>query len=491
MSSDPLLRAVAHGDEHCPDGRNLARMGALVRAAAPRAHADLRDRVRDALGEASRVDGDGADDTAIERWLAGAPDAALDRLGALARAASGQPRQADLRDRVRRAIAPASLRLTPSQAAAAGRRWRLVAAIAAVHVAAILLFTSLDGRQAEASAPGAHAGRHRSDSGGQAAMPSWDELRRAGGDVLAPRRTSATREEARADAHLAASAGTVAGLVTYLIAGQDPVSGRFAITVHDRDRALATQALAALALLGEGGGDRTRLDRARLALLPVAAAIADPEPIAPSALGAAALALVEGALVSREPSLSAPARDGLSRLIRELPGRPHEGGLAGLGWLAIEVAAAGGMEVPPNVIAAARDRIVRPLPGADADCGRTGLAAYARQVSGAGGSDEAAALIGRLAATPPQTDASGRADPLAWFLAGLALHAEGGPAWRAWAAGLNATLLPLVRDAGPGQLRIAAEAVRHADGDPVLATALGVLAMQVPYRYAIPAVPPR
>ncbi|MCS6969433.1 MAG: hypothetical protein RMM29_08360 [Planctomycetota bacterium] len=48
MNEDPLLAAVQRGDPRCPDGRALARLGALVRADRPRS-VDLCARVRAAL----------------------------------------------------------------------------------------------------------------------------------------------------------------------------------------------------------------------------------------------------------------------------------------------------------------------------------------------------------------------------------------------------------------------------------------------------------
>lgn len=482
MSSDPLLRAIQRGDRNCPDGANLARLGELARTAGAMRSADLSERVRRSLADGAAADSDS--DAAVDAWLDGTPDPVLDRLHALTH---DQARPADLSDRVRRAIAPASLRLSPQQAERTGRRWRLVAAIAAAHVAAILVFTTVaDSTPGGSAVGGAAASRNRETT---ITARNWENLRELGGDVLAPRRSSLARETARADARLGDTAAPVEHMLAWLIARQDPVSG--AIAAGTGDRAVACQALAALALLGEGAGDQTRLSRARLALGPVAAAMAGSEPLSPAALSAAALALVEGALVTRDAELTLTARAGLLRLTRELPGRPHEGGLAGLAWLALETAEAGKLELPRGAVEAARNRIARPLPAihdaGDADLGRLGLAAYARIVLGLGGQDATRAQLAALTATPPTPDRDGRIDPLAWFLAGLAVHAQGGPGWTAWAEGLRASIPPRLIAAGPGQVRLPADGVRFAGGDEVLATALGVLALQAPYRYAVPA----
>jgi hypothetical protein len=481
-SSDPLLKALQSGDRNCPDGASLTRLGALVRAASASAPADLRDRVRHAIARDVAEDLDL--DAAVDRWVEGAPDVQLERLRGLTH---GQPRPADLRDRVRRAIAPASLRLSPQQAERTGRRWRLIAAIAAAHVAAVLVFTSLADDTPGGTAISSTAATTRSPDATVRA-PDWEHLRRNGGDVLAPRRSNLARETARADAGLGDTAAPVGRMLAWLIARQDSVSGRIANAPGvSADRATASQALAALALLGEGAGDQTRLSRARLALGPVASAMAGAEPLSPAALSACALALVEGALVTHDPELHLTAKAALLRLTREMPGSPHEGGLAGLAWLALETAETGRLEPPRGAVEAARNRIARPLPPGEADAGRLGLAAYARIVFGLGAQDGTRAQLAALAANPPATDREGRTDPLGWFLAGLAVHAGGGPDWTAWAKGLRTSLVPRLVADGPALAHMPADAVRHAAGDEVLATALTVLALQAPYRYAVPA----
>lgn len=478
MSTDPLLRAVARGDANCPDGVHLARLGQLTRAAGRSAGRDLRQRVREQL-EAAEADGTAVAER-IDVWVDGHPDPALERLRACVRTA-GAPRQADLRDRVRRAIAPASLRLTPQQAERTGRRWRMIAAIAAAHVAAVLLVVTISDQRPQGRGIGSSAAAPVAGMSVVDAVPA--PIR--SGDVLAPRRTALARETARADARLGDTGAAVGRMIDWLIARQDPVSGR--IAAGSGDRAVATQALAALALLGEGGDDLTRLTRARLALGPVAAATAGVEPLGPATLSACALALTEGALLIDDPELRLSARVAVLRLTRELPGRPHEGGLAGLGWLALETAARGGLDVPAGAVEAARQRIARPLPAQDADAGRIGLAAYARLVLGKGSQDATRAQLAALASHPPTADSANRIDPLAWFLSGLALHAAGGPAWTSWADGLRSSILPRLAVDGPATAHLPAASVRHAGGDDVLATALGTLALQAPYRYAVPA----
>ena len=55
-SSDPLLRAVVRGDPNCPDGANLAKLGALARAAGAARPADLSSRVLEAIDQSGAGD---------------------------------------------------------------------------------------------------------------------------------------------------------------------------------------------------------------------------------------------------------------------------------------------------------------------------------------------------------------------------------------------------------------------------------------------------
>ncbi len=483
MSSDPLLKAIARGDPHCPDGQRLVRLGELTRRAAQNPRVDLRDRVRAALSNAA--DPQITAETDIDRFTDGqTSDPALARLQNLVR--DIKPRRADLRDRVRQAISRSSLRLTPQQAAETGRRWRLIAAIAAAHVAAILLFTTLSNRDDGLGISAeTFAGQRDHVVPVTTTATSWERLRLNHDDLLAPRRDEVQRELARNRAGLGTTAPAVSRMVAWLIAHQDPVSGRIGEPCVG-ERGIAIQALAALALLGEGGGDQTRLVRARLALGPVAAAMAGSEPLGPQALAASALALVDGALVTKDPALYLQAQAGLLRLTREMPSRPGEGGLAGLGWLALEAAEASSIPTPTGALEAARNRMARPLPFTIDSVGRVGLSAYARIVLGQRETDEVNAGLAQLAANPP-TPADERLDVLSWCLAGLALHEGGGPAWTTWANGLTRTIPARLIPEGVGMARMPASAVRHSDGinGDALATAAAIIALQTPYRYLL------
>ena len=190
-----------------------------------------------------------------------------------------------------------------------------------------------------------------------------------------------------------------------------------------------------------------------------------------------------------EIPLNAQGHAEVAQVIEQLQGKGIETIYAPASQPALETAEAGKLEPPRGAVEAARNRIARPLPAGDAgsDFGRIGLAAYARMVMGLRLEPATRAQLTALAAAPPTADAEGRIDPLAWFLGGLALHADGGPPWTGWAEGLRASIPKRLVADGPGLLRMPADKVRYADGDEVLATALSALALQAPYRYAVPA----
>jgi hypothetical protein len=244
---------------------------------------------------------------------------------------------------------------------------------------------------------------------------------------------------------------------------------------------VAVQSLAALALLGEGAGDGTRLAAARRGLAPIAHAVATGRLLGGTALGAAALALVEGAVLFDDAALRREAAAALVRFTREMPGHPGEAGLNGLGWLAIEVAGATGIELPGQALEAARRRLAREVP-ATTDLGRIGLAAYARLINGQRGADSTDRLLSLLAAQAPVADAQQRIDPLSWLFAALALREGGGPAWTAWAARIESAVAASLVVDGTATAHVPAGRVRHADSD-TLATALATLVLQAPYRY--------
>ena len=498
--SDPLLRAVASGDEHCPDGRALARLGRLVRGQAP-APSDLRPRLSDrlAVDEADLT----VDETArIDRHVEhGDVDPELARLGDLL--ATVKPAAADLRDRVRRQLtasmrlapvsseAPVSTRAEAQRTAQRDRRLRLILGVVAVHVAALLVFalfqvgpgqaTSLESHSAWTSAkPVPNLPEH---------LPAdWNELGSSGFDLLGLRRSPAARAAACARFGMERSSGAVACGLRWLLAAQG-ADGFIGTRAGDHDADLASHALATLALLGEGGGP-TASDHERLAAIAralPALAVDDSTAAVPRSL--ATLAQIEAALLGIGSRQAAEAA--LADLRLRLPAEPGVAGLGGFALLAVETATQAGYTVPPRLLEQSRNTLGRQLPVGDGDPGRLGLAAFARLVLGYRENPSTATLLDALAANRP-TPAAG--DALGWFFATLALRESGGLAWETWATALQESLVPAFVDAGPGLSRVPAAAVRHAPNE-VFATAIAVLDLQVAYRYlptasGAPATPP-
>lgn len=492
--SDPLLRAIATGDEHCPDGKALARLGRLIRGEGPVA-GDVRERVaqRLAVDEADvSVDEAAAIDRHYDDRIA---DPALERLGDLAGLL--RPASADLRDRVRKQLV-ASLRLAPVSAEAPvssraqaeratlrGQRLRIILGVAGVHAAALLAFAVVQLGLRPAT-------QGESGSGWAEAKPlpvqpvqkvperlpaSWRDLPGSGFDLLALRRSPELRAAARQRFGMERSAGTVACGLRWLQLQQD-ADGRFAAGTSDA--ALASHALATLALLGEGTGDSDS-DRQRAAAAGRALpglATGDSTGQVPRSL--ATLARVEAALLAIGPRAEAEAA--LADLARNLPlgsaSGPGAGGVGGFTLLAAETAHQAGFAVPPVLLEQSR-AISTLIPAADADVGRVGLAGFARLAFGWRENPGTATVVEALDGRMPSI---AQGDALGWFPATLAAREAGGPRWDAWASALQSTLLPLFSDTEPGVAMVPASAVHHAPDD-VFATAIAVLDLQAAYRY--------
>ncbi len=501
--SDPLLRAVAAGDEHCPDGAALARLGRLVRGQGPQP-ADLRARVADHLvrDEADADAGDPADALRIDRHFAdGETDAELARLGQLV--TSVRPAPADLRARVRRQLtasvrlaqvspnAPVSTRAQVEMGQSRQRRVRVITWVVGFHAAALLAFALF---QVGIHTPAAPVEDTVAWISAKPVTPlpaqlpqDWTGLAAGNFDLLAFRRTPELRAAARRRYNCEPSSGAVACGLRWLLSQQqaDGSFGSAPLTGPRTDAQIASQALVTLALLGEGGGgspsDQQRLAGATRAVARLTLE-ADTGAVPRSLV---TLAKVEAALLALGPVPEAKAA--LADLAGRLPADPGAAGLGGFALLAVETAVQAGYMVPPRLALAVRSGLGRQLPpltGPEHDLGRIGLAAFARLVLGYRENPSTAALLAALGTQLP-TPAAG--DGLGWFFAGLALREAGGPAWDAWIAALQASLGHSFVDAGPGLAMVPAEAVRHAP-DALFATAIAVLDLQVAYRY-LPTTP--
>ena len=499
--SDPLLRAVAAGDANCPDGQALARLGKLIRGegASP---GDLRERIgqRLAVDEAHAVTDDGE---RIDRYFEQQqPEPELERLSGLIRQL--RPAPADLRDRVRShlrastrlapvsAEAPVSSRALASKNHERGRMFRIVLGVAAVLAVGVML-----SQHRQILAPTEDTGAWITAKPHQPVLPEalpedWNQLRGGGFDLFALRRSPEQRAAARARFGMERSSNAVACGLRWLLA-QQTADGTFAVSGSTAgttassatgfdDTATARQALATLALLGEGGGptttDHERLTAAGrgLAALHVASTCGS----VPRSL--AALARVEGALLG--VSERAAAEAALADLAAHLPSEPGAAGLGGFALLAVETARQSDLTVPPRLLEHSRNTLGRQLPAGDQDAGRLGLAAFARLVLGYRENPSTTTLVEALDSHRPPAAAAPAAgrDALGWFFATLALREAGGPAWDSWNAALQGSLISAFNDAGPGQAAVPASAVRYAPDD-LFATAIVVLDLQAAYRY--------
>ncbi len=326
----------------------------------------------------------------------------------------------------------------------------------------------------------------------------WSDIRTQGGDLFLLRRFPALRQAARGHFAMEESAQAVADGLAWLQARQDAETGFFGHPSGDADRDLASQSLAVLALLGEGFGDRVRTAAARHGLawlgseiagrneLQASEADAPNEPFGagnPVTAGLACLAMVEGGLLLGDPELRIQAEQALAAMDRGEPLQPGAAGLGGFTLLALETAQQGGLYVPGRLLQQARRSLGRSLPAQDDDLGRLGLSAFARLIYGRRGDTATIKQIEHLDQQLPMRDASGRADPLAWLFASLAMREAGGDAWKHWSAALQASLLPTFTGEG-AKRHVDPRQVRHLDqGSEVFATAVTLLNLQVAYRY--------
>lgn len=499
--ADPLLRATADGDTACPDGRALAALGRLVRSAATPPHrSDL------AQGVLARLADDSDDvepaaplhDQAIDLFYeTGAPGAAptVAALAALVRDAATPPHPVDLAAGVERALA-GSARLTPPRIDLA-TRWRIWSTVVAGHVAALLAFAVYQSNATPPAEPVRESTMNVAAKGagtvGTRSLPapsrptSWSQMGSGGHDLFALRRDHALRATARAEAGLGASATTVAAALAWLQAQQDPATGRFGRTPGGTAHDVAVQSLALLALLGEGVDDPARSVAVRRGLGWLGERLAGDDLHDDTAAGLAALALVEGALLTGDAGLRIAAEHRIARFEGAVPAQPGPSGLGGFVLLAVETAQQAGFTVPGRVLETARRNLGRTLPGEEADAGRIGLAALARFISGRGVNPSTGRLLETLESDHrlPRPDFAARIDPLGWYFAVLAVRQQGGPAWDRWARELQDSLLPCFVQVD-GQAWVPAAKVRFADAAPdgdLFATSVALLDLQAPYRY--------
>ena len=541
--NDPLLRAVADGDPNCPDGRTLAALGDLFRrhATPPSEENDLSADILARLSDLADADGGADDQDAIDAFYDRNDrnqlvDPQLNRLSALARSIG--PRRVDLTATIQRRIRASSPfatvfdkhanQETDHHEGLDGRgRWRIISAVIAGHVAALLAFaifeigfhagqdqqidgttltkkdsnalraSNVDGSLIPGNSAVNNAGNRNDPSLNAPALPpnlphAWSDIRGLGTDLFLLRRFPELRANARPLFGMQASAASVSRGVTWIRSQLNPQSGTFTFDGGHRERDLATHSLATLVLLGEGLGDKALSADTRKALDWMRIQLGDIQLVgddsgtdhALSSLsqvtsGLICLSLVEGALLYGDTDLRAIAEASLATLDRGLPMQPGAAGLGGFTLLALETAQQGGLRVPGRLLSQARRALAVTLPTLDADAGRLGLAAFTQYMYGLGSNKNTRQHITQLGARLPTT-AAGRTDPLGWFFATLAMREADGADWQRWSSALEAQLIPLVQEDG----HVASSSIRYGEtGGDVFATSLVMLNLQVPYRY--------
>lgn len=511
---DPLYDSLVHGDEACPDGHSLARLGRISRqAATPPQQPDLRARVLAAALAEAEQDGD---ETILDDQLAG--DGAAE---------AADPQLLALRERIRDAARPPQpVDLAPSVVASAHRhssqrlraserpsRWRTWTLVAAGHVAALLMLGLLaDFEPARstnavditpATALNGGASFYRASLDGWSAtqgdqLPSrlprrWTGAHRENIDLLSLRHSDQRRSSMRRHYGTNGSARTTAAAIDWILAQQLPV-GAFSShgdssdggssdggSLDERPLALGAHAMALLAVLGEGTEDPRRRDAALRGALWLAGQ--DTAHLHGSdglrARGYMALALVDAAQ-------SLPAADGHLRaradtLLRTAPSLPvdADAGIQAPWLLACAQADAAGWAIDAATRSWVHRTLATPMPAAHAPVGRQGLASFARLIAGRGETGDSRQLLDRLSQRlqHPET-----VDPIAWWLPTLALREGGGQAWLDWADQLQRSLV-LAMEGGEHGLHLPADRARNCHDSDLIATAAAVLNLQAAYRY--------
>ena len=512
---DALWRALVTGDEACPDGQALARLGNLVREHAEcEVSADFASRVL----AASKAAGD--EDNLIddfynqdERASAGAADPGLAKIRRLARRGAEVPEPVDLLPEVLGNLHRHSSR-HGNQAVDRVTRLRIWATVIVGHVAAIITIVVLQGQLIDTDAlipetdyamPSTREQRlieetqqrinfEQLDKETSEAMASglplrWSQLRGEVDTLFLLRQNQHLKDLYRRHYGTDTCKATVQAGLQWL-SNQQADNGSF-IKPHmeQGSRALATQSVALLALLADGvHGDEQRLIIKRGATFlkltwfnPEDAAFNDGAINANSdvAHGMAMLALVESSLLLKDDALIAFCEKALNR---NIPSQRHtKAGLDGYFLLAMETANVGNLRLSAEDLAALRNR-ARSGSKRD-DVGHQGLMALSGFLYGYRNTKRLHEQLTMMAKALPSLDEHKRSDPLRWFFPSLAVREAGGESWNQWNRSLQQALLPCFEYNNVDKYAwVSHRNVRFAEND-VFATGLVLLNLQTAHRY--------
>ena len=515
--SDPVLRALQTGNEACPDGPAIARLGAQLRAAAkPPQPVDLRAAVLAASHTCSA-------DELIDGQLAGDPasiaaDPELHAICTLAREAAQPPQPIDLPAKVLNTVH--SQRSSRRLAIERPSRWRTWTLVAAGHIAALLLLGLMTSEHDNtgnhngatvdvlAAAQHVHGGgsfyvasvrlnRENADFHNGAQLPAhlpkrWQGAHRLGVDLFAVRRDASFRQLLRTHYHTTGSTNSTRSALNWLIAQQDE-SGQIAADIDSNDAVnIGGHALALLAILGEGADDPARYQAALHACTWLCNqselnTVADETGAAARTWhvmrGYAALALVESAALLGDTTAKETALQILNSAATSSTNRQRQsaelGGAEAAWMLAINQATALGWQIDPASKQWAHRHLNAVKPNTYSDIGTLGMATFARQIAGRSNRPETQELLTRLSNAPLADQAP---DPLAWWLPTLAMREAGGEAWLNWSNASERALLVAMVDDKDGTF-LPAQAAANSAGSDVIATAAAVLNLQAAYRY--------
>lgn len=498
--TDPILKALQQGDEQCPDGRALAKLGRLTRehGGLPRS-VDLLSRIKTGLAEGAYAD---EADTSFEATVhahydGGQRDSSLSHFQEQVQEQTAPPADIDLVPRLEGRMSPRrSSRRLPVQPLDGAARFRIWTAVIAGHVAALVAIAAIyvtfrDARMGDPAPMAIHPmyggsapylvniqrfGQQPAEGAMALEHPaSWRDLEGRGDLIMVLRTTPERRQLARELYLTQESLNTTRAALAWLVQRRR-TDGTIGTPGTDPSEALAAQSLAALALLGEGVDNPERLQTIRPLLAWIGQA-ANADHLDSRGRALAALALVEGYALTNDPDLKDPARHGLQRWSQETLGAMDVGGVQTFGYLAWNIAKV----TVPELVEDLEAPVLKDTPAQGP--GRA-ASQWLRLLEG---HRVEASLIDGLTIDVPTLDEQGRADPLTWYFVGSLLRDTQPQGWQAWVAAHQRALLEVI-NYGTGRVAWVNPAKVQqlgamGDDAEVMATALVALNLQIAYRY--------
>ncbi|NRA37542.1 MAG: hypothetical protein HRU15_05340 [Planctomycetes bacterium] len=512
---DPLWHALVEGDESCPDGQALAKLGQLLRHEAhSTASADFASRVLAASTQTSEDDLVDAMYDGDQEAAAAAADPGLAKLRKVTRSTGEGPASVNLLPDVldglrrRRSQAPDSIEDNVT-------RWRIWSTVIFGHVAALITVTVLwsqfsaenniveempqrimhGSSETESSEKKLNDQYmdvqdldHQVETALSNELPQrWSQLKGQAEALFVVRQNSALKKLYRSFYGSDGSQATVHAALSWLQAQQHK-NGSFAQdTARRSSRTLATHSLATLALLGEGINDSNRqniiaacnflkewIDQDAVLV------IGEENTNSEVAQGMAILSLIEASILLQDQELKQLCEKVIAA--NTLQHLQHNAGLNGYYLLALETAETAGIKVDNKTVLRMRQHIRSGMKQSK-DLGKSGIHTFTRYINGFRDAEMKKSLH-IFAERLPRSDEQQRVDPISWFFPSLALREAGSIYWSNWNSSLQRELLScFTYDNAKNHAWIPGKRVRHANGDAVFATAIALMNLQAAYRY--------